>query len=202
VHVPDRGPYSDDLELLRAVAKGDPVAQHQLVVRLSVRIRRLTKLLSRNGTDADDISQRAIWEIIRSAGTFRKEARVEPWADRIVARVTLRHGQRESRRRLLTKRWFIIGALPFGRSKPYELNVSEGLDLFLNRLSPDRREALVLRHVLDYTVEEIAELTGAPVSTVKDRLVYARKQMRQWLEKHPGWSPDRGEQQVEPEGLP
>lgn len=179
--------YSDDCSLLRAVAKGDALAQHQLVLRLSVRVRRLALLLCRNEADADDATQRSVLEILRSAGTFRRDARLEPWADRIVVRVTLRMTRRETRRRVLGQRWFILGALPFGRSKPDEQDSSQGIEVFLERLSPERREALVLRHVLDYSVEEIAELTDAPVATVKDRLVYARKQMRQWLAKHDAW---------------
>lgn len=179
--------YSDDCSLLRAVAKGDAAAQHHLVLRLAVRVRRLAFLLCRHEADADDAAQRAVIEILRSAGTFRRDSKLEPWADRIVVRVTLRMTRRETRRHLLGKRWFIAGALPFGRSKPHEQELSQGLEVFLDRLSPERREALVLRHVLDYSVEEIADLTDAPVATVKDRLVYARKQMRQWLKKHDGW---------------
>jgi DNA-directed RNA polymerase specialized sigma24 family protein len=43
--------------------------------------------------------------------------------------------------------------------------------------------AFVLRHLAEYSVEEIAELTGAPPGTVKDRLVSARKQLRTWLRR-------------------
>jgi DNA-directed RNA polymerase specialized sigma24 family protein len=48
-------------------------------------------------------------------------------------------------------------------------------------LSRARSEAFTLHHALEYTVEEIAELTGSPVGTVKDRLVAARKQLRKLL---------------------
>ena len=36
---------------------------------------------------------------------------------------------------------------------------------------------------LGYTIEEIAELTDAPVGTVKDRLVVARRELRSMLER-------------------
>jgi RNA polymerase sigma-70 factor (ECF subfamily) len=57
------------------------------------------------------------------------------------------------------------------------------VDAYLERLAPRRREAFILRHALEYTVEEIAELTGAPPGTVKDRLVNARKQLRRMLDR-------------------
>jgi RNA polymerase sigma factor (sigma-70 family) len=50
-------------------------------------------------------------------------------------------------------------------------------------LSDDRRRAFVLHHALDLSVQEIAELTGVPAGTVKDRLVTARKQLRTLLER-------------------
>jgi DNA-directed RNA polymerase specialized sigma24 family protein len=41
----------------------------------------------------------------------------------------------------------------------------------------------VLHHALGYTIEEIAELSEAPVGTVKDRLVTARRELRAMLER-------------------
>jgi DNA-directed RNA polymerase specialized sigma24 family protein len=57
-----------------------------------------------------------------------------------------------------------------------------GLDALLERLSSDRYQVFVLHHALDYTVEEIADLTATPVGTVKDRLVMARKQLRRLVD--------------------
>lgn len=57
-----------------------------------------------------------------------------------------------------------------------------GLDVLLERVSSERYQVFVLHHALDYTVEEISELTGTPVGTVKDRLVMARKQLRRLVD--------------------
>jgi RNA polymerase sigma-70 factor (ECF subfamily) len=107
---------------------------------------------------------------------------LERWADRITVRTTRRLMRREIERKSLLSRWVAPGALPWGRRdapSPERL----GLEAFLDRLSPERREALVMRHTLEYSVEEIAELTGAPIGTVKDRLVSARKELRRALER-------------------
>jgi RNA polymerase sigma-70 factor (ECF subfamily) len=58
-----------------------------------------------------------------------------------------------------------------------------GIEALLDRLSDDRRTAFVLRHALEYTVEEVAELTESPVGTVKDRLVASRKLLRRMIER-------------------
>jgi len=171
-----------DLELMAAVAAKDPAAERELLNRIGGRVRRITGLLCRTPADADDAAQLAMIEILKSASGFRVATSLEGWTDRITARTTLRAARRERERRGLLTRWLRPDSQPWG-----SLTVSEsdavGLDGVLSRLSPERRRAFVLHHALEYTVEEIAELTDSPVGTVKDRLVSARKELRQMLER-------------------
>lgn len=170
-----------DVELMAAVAANDPVAQQVAAERLAPRVRKVAGLLCRNAADADDAAQAALIEILKSAGNFRVATSLEGWAERVTIRTTLRAARRERSRRGLLERWLPADLLPWG-SPAVEPSV-EGvtLDTLLNRLSPDRFEAFVLHHALDYTVDEIAELTATPPGTVKDRLVMARKQLRKLL---------------------
>lgn len=183
VSLPTPPEAEPDLALMTRVARRDPLAERELVERLWGRVHRLARLLAGGGVDTDDATQVALMEILKSAAGFRVATSLERWADRIVVRTARRLVRREYKRRSLLARWSIPGALPWGRSgQSFDLEPL-GLEAFLDRLSPDRREALVLRHALDYSVEEIAELTGAKLGTVKDRLVAARKQLRQSLER-------------------
>ncbi len=171
-----------DLDLMASVARREPAAERAMVERLSGRVRRLARLLAGTTVDADDAAQMSLLEILRSASGFRVAMSLERWADRITVRTTRRLVRREVEHRGLLARWVPPGALPWGRREapsPERL----GLEAFLERLSPERREALVMRHTLEYSVEEIAELTGAPIGTVKDRLVSARKELRRALER-------------------
>jgi RNA polymerase sigma-70 factor (ECF subfamily) len=175
-----------DLALMSLVARQDARAQRLLVERLSQRVRRITRLLSGGSVDPDDAAQLSLLEILRSAESFRVATSLERWADRISARTTLRLVRREHQRRNLLTRWLVPGSLPWGKKEEVGQSDRIGLDAVLARLSPRRREALVLRHALEFSVEEIAELTGAPPGTVKDRLVAGRKQMRRLLERDAG----------------
>ena len=49
---------------------------------------------------------------------------------------------------------------------------------YLSELSETRRIAIVLRHIMGYSVQEVAELTEVSINTVKDRLFHARAQLR------------------------
>jgi RNA polymerase sigma-70 factor (ECF subfamily) len=176
-------PSEADLALMAAVAAQDETAQRTLVERLSSRVRRVARLLCRSSADADDAAQLALLEILRSAQGFRVATSLERWADRITVRTTLRLKRRESIRSNLLARWVSPGSLPWGSPGVSQHQEKLGLDALLARLSAERREALVMHHALGYSVEEIAELTAAPLGTVKDRLVAARKQLRRLLER-------------------
>ena len=54
---------------------------------------------------------------------------------------------------------------------------------YLADLPETRRTALVLRHALGYSIEEVAELTGVSPNTVKDRLLAAREQVRKHVRR-------------------
>jgi RNA polymerase sigma-70 factor (ECF subfamily) len=153
-----------------------------LLERIGGRVRRVTGLLCGSAADSDDAAQSALIEILRSAGSFRVGTSLERWAETVAARTTLRAARRERERKNLLSRWLLPGALPWGPA-PSSSSEAVGLDAFLGRLSPDRRRAFVLHHALDYTVDEISAITGAPPGTVKDRLVSARKQLRRMLER-------------------
>jgi RNA polymerase sigma-70 factor (ECF subfamily) len=53
----------------------------------------------------------------------------------------------------------------------------------LQNLSIDHRRVLTLRFLEDMSVEEIAEVVGGPVGTVKSRLHYAKKSLRARIEE-------------------
>jgi len=183
VQLPSPPRAESDLALMALVAKRDARSQRALLDRLSPRVRRVARCLAGSAADGDDAAQLALIEILNSAESFRFESSLEAWADRVTARTTLRLLRRERRRRNVLLRWLVPGTLPWTLKEtalPQELHGLEGL---LAQLSDARREALVLRHALDFSVEEIAELTASPAGTVKDRLVAARRQLRRLLER-------------------
>ncbi len=54
----------------------------------------------------------------------------------------------------------------------------------LNQLPLPQRSVLLLHFVEDYSLEDIASITGAPVGTVKSRLHYAKKALRKLIEEN------------------
>ncbi len=163
-----------DLQLARRAADGDERARRLLANRLVRRVARVARAMLQNAVDAEDASQVALIEILRSIHSYAGGGSLERWADRITARTVIRFARRERERSRTVAQTGGLGREAQGPQMSMELQ----LGAYLEPLSSARREVLVLRHVLEYSVREIAELIGAPEGTVKDRLVAARKQVR------------------------
>ena len=175
---------ASDLGLMKRVASGDPHAQRVLAHRLAARVRRISIRLLGRTADGEDAAQMALMEILKSAGGYREESSVERWADRIAVRTSL-HYARSQRRFPWSRGGGIepddVGA-PVESERTHE-EIPRALQTYLAELPATRREALTLKHALGYTTEEVAELTGVPVGTVKDRLVAARRQLRKLIQR-------------------
>lgn len=162
-------PISLELTRVRRAAAGDASAQRWLVHQVMPSVRRIVRALATHASDADDAAQLALIEILRSTHTFRGRASVEAWATRIATRVALRHLSKERRRRhqLESPEDAQLWVQPRGR---VEDDLPGELREYLDRLPEAQRTALVLRHALGHSLEEIAELTGVSKNTVKGRL--------------------------------
>jgi len=171
-----------DLGLMKLVASGDARAQRVLAHRLAGRVQRVARRLLSHSADADDAAQMALIEILRSAENFRDESTIERWADRITVRTSLRYA-RDQRKRpwMLSSRLESETVRSLDDGSVVHEDTPRRLEAYLGELPTARREVLVLKHGLGYTTEEIAELLGAPIGTVKDRLVAARKQIRKLI---------------------
>lgn len=181
--------WEDDLRLMTLVAAGNTEAMNTVARRLSPRVRRLARVIVRNDAVADDAAQVALVEILQSARTYGGRSSLERWADRITARVTLRH-IREERRRLEVvdsldepERTVDAPSVEADPADAARARTPRALEEYLKAIPEAQREALILKHSLGHTVEEIAELTGVPVGTVKDRLVTARRQVRRLIQR-------------------
>lgn len=174
-----------DCELMERVASRQPAAERELVDRLMARVRRATGALLRNPADADDAAQLSMLEILRSAANFRGEGSLESWADRVTVRTSLRHARKQARSRSVvdpSQDPENLGPAPGEPARRSEA-LARHVAFYLEQLPEARRHALVMRHVLGYSVDEIAVLTGVSRNTVKDRLLAARREFRRLLRR-------------------
>jgi RNA polymerase sigma-70 factor (ECF subfamily) len=177
---PQTGAAADPwAELVGRAVAGDAPSMEALLLRLLPRARNLVRYLVRRDREVDDIVQVALLLIARRLSTFEGRGAFTSWADRLVARTTFAE---------LRKRDHLVFSAappyleamsgPEDVATPLDYTVRRRVVRLLDQLSLEQRTALVLHHVLELTVPEIAYETGAPVETVRSRLRLGRERLR------------------------
>jgi RNA polymerase sigma-70 factor (ECF subfamily) len=167
----------DKVRLVSLAADGNLAAQEHLVALVRRRVRTIALAVLGHPEDAEDATQNALLEILRSAASYRGGS-LTGWADRIAVRTAARQARK---RRVRAAREISTGEEPLAStsSGPFaEHAIPRPLLEYLGELPETRRTVLVLRHVLEYSIAEIAEITECSPNTVKDRLLAARAQIR------------------------
>jgi RNA polymerase sigma-70 factor (ECF subfamily) len=152
-----------------------------LVEEFYPRIYRAALMLSGNGHDADDLAQETFYQAMRSWRRFAAGSSVGTW---LYAILLAQHRRQLRARQRRWKRWLAW----FGRR---EARAEETAD---DRVMRDewretvwssvaelpfvQQHAVVLRYSEELTYEEIAEVLGCPVGTVRSRLHQAKAALR------------------------
>lgn len=173
--VSERDP-AEDLELMARVAANQPEAQRELVERVIGQVRARARKFTRNAADADDATQTAIMELLRSAKSYSGKGKLEAWCERVTVRTIIRQQRARSRAH---ERMVDVDPdrLEHPRTSVNPVH-ARSVWRFLDELSDDRQQALGLWAV-GFSIDEIAAQTQASPNTVKDRLRMARRQLRQ-----------------------
>jgi RNA polymerase sigma-70 factor (ECF subfamily) len=172
--------FVEDIEgFVWAARGGDRAATQALFTALLPRVRNLVRFLVRGDADIDDISQEALVAIIRGLGSFRADGTLKSWVDRVVVRATfafIRKRRREpasSRNRL-----DLLDSEATVTAQPDDYLSRRRAVAALDELPLEQRHAIVLHHVLEMSVPEIADQLDMPAETVRSRLRLARAKLR------------------------
>ena len=140
---------------------------------------RLATLILRDRDEAEDATQEAIVRAWSGWGTMRDRTRFDAWFDRILVNVC--------RNRMRHARTIRMVAL----DHTHDLQTADAhgatiarlaLEPAFGQLTPEQRIIVVLRFWRDLSVDDIAERLGVPAGTVKSRLHYALKALREAVE--------------------
>ncbi|HEX8772420.1 MAG TPA: sigma-70 family RNA polymerase sigma factor [Pyrinomonadaceae bacterium] len=134
-----------------------------------------------------DLTQEVFIKVYGSLSRYRPEYKFSTWIYKIAHNAAVDHLRRHSTREqsLTSEADGTPYELPIESTKPTPEQESERrerraeIELVVDQLSPAYRELVVLRHSHDLSYDEIAEVTGLPLGTVKNRLFRAREVMRQ-----------------------
>jgi len=143
------------------------------------------------GPEVDDLLQESMLAVLSALPGFRGESSIERYATRIAVRTAIASRKRARERRgLLDEHVRASEPLASEVATPAEEALAARRRTILRELLIDlpevQAETLAMRVVLEYSLEEVAEATSAPVNTVRSRLRLARETLRERIEREPG----------------
>ncbi|MBI3876087.1 MAG: RNA polymerase sigma factor [Verrucomicrobia bacterium] len=173
-----------------AARTGDARAWDALFRRYQLPLYAYVAELVRHEQTALDIVQESFIAAARHIGSLADDARFGSWLFGIAHQKVIQHWRKRGRDvALFADADEMPEELPTAELDPLEWLVRrEQEERFLQLLAklPEPQRAVLLLHFLeDFSLDEIAVVTGAPLGTVKSRLHYAKKSLRQLLEEQP-----------------
>jgi RNA polymerase sigma-70 factor (ECF subfamily) len=169
-----------DRDLVIRAQNGDEEAFASLAVAAGDRLHAVAHRILRDIDLAEDATQQALLNVWRDLPRLRDPARFDAWSYRLLVRACYSEARR-------TRRW-----APNLQLLPVDIPTdAEGLGMVVDRdqlergfrrLSIDHRAVVVLRHYLDLPLDEVADVLGVPVGTVRSRLHHAMRGLRAALE--------------------
>lgn len=171
----------DSATLIAAARAGSEHAIASLVREHWGRSHRLAFLILGDASAAEDVTQEAMLSALRGLGAFDVDRPFEPWLHRIVVNEARDWLRARARRPELISGVDDIGAAAEPEPELPAALPDELLEA-IRALRPDYRFVVVLRHVLDYTPAEIADVLEIPAPTVRTRLRRALIELREALQ--------------------
>jgi RNA polymerase sigma factor (sigma-70 family) len=172
-----------DTQLLeRFVARSDPEAFGDLVARHGPAVLRTCRGFLHDPFEAEDAMQATFLVLIQRAPTIRDPELLDRWLVGVARKVAARARRRGAIRSEREKRWASMHPEARDQEGPL-LEIRRVVREELCGLPEDYRQPLALCYFEGLTHEEAAERLGWPVGTVKVRLVRARRQLRDRLDR-------------------
>ena len=141
------------------------------------RAHRAAYLVVHDAAAAEDIAQEAFLAAVRRLDRFDRRRPFGPWLHRIVVNRAIDW----ARARQLRRESELVEELVAEPAAALEPGDPDAVAAALASLSPEHRAVIVLRHLLEYTPGEIAELLDLPRGTVNSRLRRGLDRMREAL---------------------
>src|SRR5512138_1684848 len=187
-----------DEELVARSQGGDLESFNQLIVRWERPIYALAYRVIGREEDARDVCQDTFLRAYRALPGFKGQAKFSSWLYRIALNLCRDWIRRQRRAPVSQMPEDIDPAELAAESEPAESiedlvarrELSSIVEQAMSELSEEQRTAIILKEYHGMTFQEIADLQGCPLSTVKTRLYQGLSQLRRQLERNGHMMPE------------
>jgi RNA polymerase sigma-70 factor (ECF subfamily) len=196
--MPTVNPYADvsDQQVVVHAQQGREAAYRELVARYERPVFTLIFRMVRDRETAEDLAQETFIKVLNNIDRYLPEFKFSSWLFKIANNITIDFLRRkqldtisiegapdavtEESRRATSVALSTQAQSPLEELESKELGTQ--IEAAIAKLRPEYRACILLRHVEDYSYDEIAEIVKLPLGTVKTYIHRARAELREALE--------------------
>ncbi|HEX6878801.1 MAG TPA: sigma-70 family RNA polymerase sigma factor [Terriglobales bacterium] len=184
--------------IVRRCVAGDAAAWEEIVQRFNRRIYNICYRFAGGGEDAEDLTQEVFIKIYRTLASFDAEkASFNTWVTTVTRNLLVDHFRKTKNDRITDSMDAPVGSEDEGQALSEKIE-DKGLTPdqhvqkqqtqrlvqdALQKLSPELREAVILRDLQDMDYREIAQVLKVPEGTVKSRINRGRTELARLLQR-------------------
>ena len=184
-----------DQEIVQWAREGAQTAYRELIRRYQRPVFSLVYRMVRDRELAEDLVQETFIKVLNAIERYRPEFKFSSWIFKIANNATIDHLRRKELTTLsleggpdaTTQDQLEATALQLGDSSESQLEELEGRELgtaierAISQLRPEYRSCIILRHIEGRPYDEIADVLGLPIGTVKTYIHRARAELKEAL---------------------
>jgi RNA polymerase sigma-70 factor (ECF subfamily) len=183
---------TEELQLVRECLRGDDLAWETIVGRYARRIFCLCYRFTNRREEAEDLTQEIFIRIYQSLSTFRADTgSFQNWALRLSRNLIidryrqLKRAPQVDGSQELEEMQLEDHTRPNPQRRVEQAEVSLMLSAALGSLSPENKEAIILRDLHGMGYHEMARVLGVPEGTIKSRINRGRSALARQLSRNP-----------------
>jgi RNA polymerase sigma-70 factor (ECF subfamily) len=184
-----------DMALIRRVQDGDVAAFDHLIRKYRERLYSIIYNMTSNREDAADLTQEAFIKAFSSINRFKGKSSFFTWLYRIGVNTALSHLKKNRMRRFFSFENLneevhssdileVLSVKMNSEKSSMAKELQEKLNEALQKLSPKHRAVVVLYEIEGLSHQEISDIVGCSVGTVRSRLHYAKQQLQVFLKDY------------------
>ncbi|HEX4560330.1 MAG TPA: sigma-70 family RNA polymerase sigma factor [Gemmatimonadales bacterium] len=168
----------EDRALVRRYLEDEPDAAPALVDRYQQRLFNVALRMLGNVQDAEDVTQTVFLNAFRNLRAYDPRFKFFSWIYRMAVNESLNQLKRRKQTVTLGDDSDLMASGGGAGGAESVAEAEDHVGRALQSLNPDDRAVVVLKHFMSFSYQEIAEVLGIPVQTVKSRLFTARERLR------------------------
>jgi len=170
---------NEDIIYVKKCLDGDISAFESLYDNYQKKIFNIVYRITNNYNDTCDITQNIFIKVYKNLEAYNPKYKFFSWIYRITINETLNYLSNSSKKTSLEHQ--IVSEQKNPEANCISNDLNNKIQSALNKLTPDYRIVMILRHLHELTYEEISHILEIPEKRVKSRLFSARQELKKTM---------------------